>query len=77
MLCVCVSALVFVGLEARHHLVQNGVGSVEAKFINCTSCFSDFKVSFAEFMFEVVPRLVCLVCALTCSDVIFEDLLLV
>ena len=76
-LCGCVSALVFVGLEALHHLVNNGVGVVEAEFINSTSCFLEFKVSFAEVVIEVVPRFVCLVFALPHSDVIFEDSLLV
>ena len=74
-LCGCGSALVFVDLEACHNLVDNGVGVVEAEFINITSCFSEFKVSFAEVVFEVVPRFVCLVCALPRLDVIFEDLL--
>ena len=73
MLCSCGSAIIFFKLEARHHLVHNGVGVVEAKFINSTSCISEFKVSFAEVMFEVVPRFVCLVCAFPRSDVIFED----
>ena len=73
MLCGCGSALVFVDLEARHHLIDNGVGVVEDEFINITSCFSEFKVSFAEVVFEVVPHFVCLVCALPHSDVIFED----
>ena len=72
-LCGCGSALVFVDLEARHYLVHNGVGVVKAEFINRTSCFSEFNVRFAEVMFEVVPCLVCLVCALPRSDVIFED----
>ena len=69
----CGSALVFVDLEAHSHLVYNVVGVVEAEFINRTSCFSEFKVSFAEVMFEVVPRFVCFVCALPRSDIIFED----
>ena len=73
MLCGCGSALIFVDLEVRHHLVENGVGVVEDKFINSTSCFSEFKVSFTEVVFEVVPCFVCLVCALPRSDVIFED----
>ena len=55
MLCGCGSALVFFDLEVRHHLVHNGIGVVKSKFINCTSCFSEFKVSFAEVMFEVAP----------------------
>ena len=74
-LCGCGSALVFVDLEALHHIVDNGVGVVETKLINSTSCLSEFKVSFAEVMFEVVPRFVCLVCVLPRVDVIFEDLL--
>ena len=73
MFCGCVSALAFIDLEARHHLVHNGVGVVEAEFINCTSFFSDLKVSLAEVMFGVVPFVVCLVCALPRSDVILED----
>ena len=77
MLCGCGCVFVFVYLEARHHLVNNGVGVVEAEFIDGTSCFSKFKVSFVEVVLEVVPRFVCLVCAFPCSDVIFEDPLLV
>ena len=73
MLCGCGSALVFVDLEARHYLVHNGVGVVEAEFVNRTFCFYELKANFGEFMFEVVPRFLCLVCALPCSDVIFED----
>ena len=72
-LCGCGSALVFVDLEARHHLVDNGVGVVEDKFINSTSCFSEFKVIFAEVVFEFVPHFVRFVCALPCPDVILED----
>ena len=76
-LCGCGGALVFVDLEARHHLVHNIVGVVKAEFINCTSCFSEFKASLAEVMFDVVPCFVCLVCALPRSDIIFEYSLLV
>ena len=72
-LCGCGSVLVFVDLEAHHHLVHNGVGVVKAEFINLTSCLPEFKVSFAEVVFEVVPCSVCLVCALPHSDIIFED----
>ena len=46
MLCGCGSSLVFVDLEARHNLVDNGFGVVEAEFINSTSCLSEFKVRF-------------------------------
>ena len=73
MLCGCGFALFFVDLEARHHLFHNGVGVVKDDFINHTSCFPEFKVSFTEVVFEVVPCFVCLVCALPRSDVIFED----
>ena len=55
MLCGCGCALVFVNLEAHHHLVHDGVGVVEAQFINCPSSLSEFKVSFAEAMFEIFP----------------------
>ena len=65
--------LVFVDLKARNNLVHNDVCVVEAKFINRTSCFSEFKVSFAEVMFEVVPCFVRLVCVLPRSYFIFED----
>ena len=61
----------------RHHLVDNGVGVVEAKFIDITSCFLEFKASFAEVVLEFVSRFVCLVCAFPRLDVIFEDPLLV
>ena len=71
-LCGCGCVLVFVNLEARHHLVHNGVGVVEAEFIYRTSSLSEFKVSLTEVMFEVVPRFVCFVFALPRSDVIFE-----
>ena len=71
--CGCGCALVFADLEARHHLVHNGVGVMKSQFINFTSSFSEFNVSFAEFMFEIVPCFVRLVCALPCLDIIFED----
>ena len=77
MLCGCGHAFVFVNLEARHHLIDNGVGVVEAEFIDGASCFSEFKVSFAEVVLEFGPRLVCVVCTFPCTDVIFEDPLFV
>ena len=76
MLCGGGRAFVIFDMEARHHLVDNGVGVVESEFIDGTSCFSDFKVSFAEVVLEVFPRFVYLVCAFPRSDVIFEDPLL-
>ena len=75
MLCGCDSALVFVNLEARHHLVHNSVGVVKSRRINFRSSLSEFKVSFAEVMFEIVPFFVRLVCVLPRLDVIFEDYL--
>ena len=77
MLCGCGHAFVFVDLEERHHLIDNGVGVVEAEFIDGASCFSEFKVSLAEVVLEVGPLLVCLFCAFPCADVIFEDPLFV
>ena len=76
-LCGCGRAFVFIHLEERHHLVNNCIGVVEAEFIDGTSFFSEFKVSFAEVVLEVFPRFVCLVCAFPRSGVIFEDPLLV
>ena len=73
MLFGCGWTLVFVDLEAHHNLVHNGIGVVKAQCINCPSGFSEFKVSFVEVMFEIVPCFVCLVCALPRLDVIFED----
>ena len=73
MLCGCVCAFVPVNLEARHHLVNNGVGVVEAQFIVCSSIFSKFKVSFTEVMFKIFPYFVRLVGAFPHPDVIFED----
>ena len=76
MLCGCGCALIYVNLEAHHHLFHNGVGVVKSQFINSPSCFSEFNVSFAEVMFEVVPCFISFVFALPHSDVIFEDSLI-
>ena len=40
MLCDGGHAFVFINLEVCHHVVDNGVGVVEAGFIDGTSCFS-------------------------------------
>ena len=72
MLCGCGRAFVFVDLKARHHLIDNGVGIVEAEFIDGASCFLEFKLSFVEVVLEVGPRLVCVVCTFPRADVIFE-----
>ena len=77
MLCDCGRAFVFIDLEARHHMVDSGVGVVEADFIDGASCFSDFKVSFVEVVLEVDPLLVYVVCTFPRADVIFEDPLFV
>ena len=58
-------------------MIDNGVGIVEAEFIDGASCFLEFKVSFAEVVLEVGPHLVCVVCTFPCADVIFEDPLFV
>ena len=73
MLCGCGRAFVSVDLEARHHLINNGVGVVEAEFIEGASCCLEFKVIFAEVVLEVEPRIVYVVCTFPCEDVIFED----
>ena len=72
--CGCGCAFVLVDLEARHHLIHNGVGVVESQFVNCSSSFSEFKVSFTEVMFKIVPCFVRLVGAFPRPDVVFEDL---
>ena len=56
-------------------MVHNGVGVVEAQFINCHSSLSYFKVSFTEVMFEIVQCVVRLVCAFPRPYVVFENLL--
>ena len=73
MLCGCDCALVFVDLEARHHLVHNDVSVVKAEFINFPSSLSEFKVSFAEVMIEIILCFVHLVCTFPRPDVVFED----
>ena len=49
---------IFVDLEPLHHLIYNGVGVVESKFVNCYAGISEIKVSFLEVMFEIFPSLV-------------------
>ena len=73
MLCGCGHAFVFINLEARHHLINNGIGVLEDELVDGAYCFSEFKVIFAEVVLEVGPRLVCVVCTFSCADVIFED----
>ena len=71
-LCGCGFAFVLVDLEARHNLIHDGVGVVESQFVNCSSGFSEFKVSFTEVVFKIVPCFVCLVGAFPLPDVVFE-----
>ena len=71
--CGCVCAFVFVNLEARHHLIHNGVGVVESQFVNCSSSLSEFKVSFTEVMFKIFPCFSRRVGVFPCLDVAFGD----
>ena len=71
-LCGYGCAFVLVNLEARHHLIHDGVGILEAQFVNCSSCFSYFKVSFKEVVFKTFPWFVCLAGAFPSPDVVFE-----
>ena len=50
---------------------------MESQFINCSSSFPEFKVSFSEVMFEVIPCFVRRIVAFPCLDVVFEDSLFV
>ena len=68
----CGCPFILVKLEARHHLVQNGVGVLEFRFVNRSSSFSEFKVSFTKVMFEIVPCFVRWVDVFPRPDVIFE-----
>ena len=77
MLCGCGCAFVLVDLEARHHLIQYGVGVVESQFVYCFSGFSEFKVSFTEVVFKIFPCFLRLVGAFPRPDVVFEDSLTV
>ena len=51
-------AFVFVNFEAHHHLIYDGVGVVEANFINRSASLSELKVSFLEVVLENFPILV-------------------
>ena len=75
--CGCGCAFVLVDLEARNHLIHDGVGVVESQFVNCSSILSEFKVSFTEVVFKIFPCFVCLVGEFPRPDVVIEDLLTV
>ena len=68
-------AFVLVNLEARHHLIYNGVGVVEAQFVNSSAGFPEFKVRFSEVLLEIFPSLVRQIGAFPRPDVVFEDFL--
>ena len=68
-------AFVLVNLAACHHLIYNGVGVLEAQFINSSAGFPEFKVSFLEVVLEIFPILVCRIGAFPRPEVVFEDLL--
>ena len=56
-------------------MIHDGVGVVEDQFVNCSSGFSEFKVSFTEVVFKIFPCFVRLVGAFSRPDVVFEYLL--
>ena len=68
-------AFFLVDLEVRHHLIYDGIGIAEAQFVNCSTGFPEFKVSFSEAVPEVVPCFVLRIGAFLHLDVVFEDLL--
>ena len=70
-------AFVLIDLEARHHLIYNGAGVVEAQFVNRDANLPEFKVSFSEVVLEVVPCFVRWICLFPHPDVVFEDSLFV
>ena len=65
-------AFVLVDLEARHHLIYNGVVVVEAQFINHSTGFSEFNVSFSEVVLEIIPCFLRLVGVFPGPDAVFE-----
>ena len=48
-------AFVLVDLGAHHHLIYDGVGVVEAQFVNLSAGFHEFKVRFLEVVLEIFP----------------------
>ena len=66
---------VLVNFYARHHLIYNSVGIVEAQFVNCSAGFPKFKVSSSEVVIEVIPCFVRWIGAFPRPDVVFENLL--
>ena len=68
----CGCALLLVNFGVRHHLIYNGVGVVEAQFVNRSARFPVSKVSFLEVVFEVIPCFVRQVGAFPRPNVVFE-----
>ena len=70
-------AFILVDLEARHHLIYNGVGVVESQFVNRSAGLPELKVSFSEAVFEIIPCFVLRIGAFSRPDVVFENSLFV
>ena len=68
-------AFVLVDLEAHHHLVYDGIGVVEAQFVNRSVGLPKFKVNFSEVVLEFIPCFVRRIGAFPHSYVVFEELL--
>ena len=68
-------AFILVNFEARLHLIYDGVGVVESQFVNCSSGFPEFKVSFLEVVIEILPSVVRRIGAFPHPYVVFEYLL--
>ena len=66
-------AFVLIALEARHHLIYNGVGVVEAQLVNCSAGLPEFKVSFSVVVLEVIPCFVFRVGAFPRLDFVFGN----
>ena len=70
-------AFFFIDFEAHHHLIYNGVGVMEAKSVDRSAGFSELKVSFSEFVLEIIPSFVCWSSVFPRTDVVFENSLFV
>ena len=69
-------AFVFVNFEVRHHLIYDGVGVVEAKFVDRYAVFSELKVSFSEVVIRNFPSFLHRSGLFPCMDVVFKNSLL-
>ena len=66
-------AFSLVDLEVLHHLIYNGIGVVESQFVNSSTGFPDFKVSFSEVVLEFIPCFVLRIGAFPRPFVVFEN----